>query len=103
MNSRTILILEDNEERITAFQKAVGAMALWDCLPRGQRMALPESIILSRYRCWRVFGSGTWSSPVVPGPNVQRKLPFKLYTNTRTDFRRSGEKRGAGWRVERRE
>jgi len=37
-------------------------------------MALPESIILSRYRCWRVFGSGTWSSPVVPGPVLQRKL-----------------------------
>lgn len=45
-------------------------------------MALPESIILSRYRCWRVFGSGTWSSPVVPGPNVQRKLLFAFIYET---------------------
>ncbi len=39
-------------------------------------MALPESIILSRYRSWRVFGSGTWSSPVVPRPIFQRKVLF---------------------------
>jgi hypothetical protein len=45
-------------------------------------MALPESIILSRYRCWRVFGSGTWGSPVVPGPNVQRKLLFAFLYET---------------------
>ena len=45
-------------------------------------MALPESIILSRYRCWRVFGSGTWSSLVVPGPNVQRKLLFAFLYET---------------------
>jgi len=45
-------------------------------------MALPESIILSRYRCCRVFGSGTWSSPVVPGPNAQRKLLFACVYET---------------------
>jgi hypothetical protein len=45
-------------------------------------MALPESIVLSRYRCWRVFGSGTWSSPVVPGPNQQRKLLFAFLYET---------------------
>jgi hypothetical protein len=45
-------------------------------------MALPESIILSRYRCWRVFGTGTWSSPVVPRTNLQRKLLFAFLYET---------------------
>ncbi len=45
-------------------------------------MALPESIILSRYRCWRVFGTGTWSSPVVPRPVQQRKLLFAFLYRT---------------------
>jgi len=69
-------------------------------------MALPESIILSRYRCWRVFGTGTWCSPVVPGPMQQRKLLFAfLYATAKMagiPFRRlvwatrheSGEKFG---------
>ena len=45
-------------------------------------MALPESIVLSRYRCWRVFGTGTWSSTVVPSPIVQRKLLFAFLYET---------------------
>jgi len=39
-------------------------------------MALPESEILVRYRDWQVFGTGTWSSPVVPRSGVQTKLVF---------------------------
>ncbi len=45
-------------------------------------MALPESIILSRYRSWRVFGGGTWSSPVVPPPIDQRKVLFGFLYQT---------------------
>lgn len=45
-------------------------------------MALPESIILSRCRLWRVFGTGTWSSPVVPGALQQRRLLYAFLYET---------------------
>lgn len=39
-------------------------------------MALPESEVIAKYRYWRVFGTGTWSSPEVPSDLVQRRLVF---------------------------
>lgn len=38
-------------------------------------MALPESLQLSRYRDWRVFGTGTFSGRI-PSETAQRKLVF---------------------------
>jgi len=45
-------------------------------------MALPESMVLCRYRNWGVFGTGTWSSTVVPNANQQRKLTFAFLYET---------------------
>ena len=45
-------------------------------------MALPESIILSRCRHWRVFGTGTFRSTVVPSEAKQRKLLFAFLYET---------------------
>jgi len=39
-------------------------------------MALPEYEIATRVRHWGLFGSGTFSRPVVPGLHLQRKLVF---------------------------
>jgi hypothetical protein len=45
-------------------------------------MALPESILLSRYHHWRVFGTGTFRSAVVPSEVKQRKALFAFVYET---------------------
>lgn len=45
-------------------------------------MALPESILLTQFRAWRVFGTGTWSSARVPSESKQRKLMFAFLFQT---------------------
>lgn len=39
-------------------------------------MAQADAIILSRYDHWKVFGSGTWSTPNPPGLLTQKKVLF---------------------------
>jgi len=42
-------------------------------------MAQADSLLLSRYRFWRVFGSGTWSAARVPGRVHQQKVLFGFF------------------------
>lgn len=37
---------------------------------------LAEAILLSRFRSWRIFGTGTWSSAQVPSTSRQIKTAF---------------------------
>jgi len=39
-------------------------------------------MVLCRYRNWGVFGTGTWSSTVLPNANQQRKLKFAFLYET---------------------
>lgn len=50
-------------------------------------MATVEQDIMSRYTGWRIFGSGTWSSPTVPSPGIQTRVVFAFLYETAKLFR----------------
>jgi len=42
-------------------------------------MARVDAEVLARYRHWRVFGGGSWSSPVPPNRHIQRKILLAFF------------------------